>query len=317
MKKPLIILALAAGLLAACGGEAVVATVGDTEILESDVASLLEDAAVIPAEQFADELLDAIVEVVVIDAAQADFGVTVSSEQVESRRSEIQTQIETTTGLGYQEFLDGGYLQGQTLPEGWVVGRTDDWLRRIARQQLVAEEVEAALVATADLVTDQDLQDEYEKQLYALTNACASHILVATAEEADAVKQRLDDGEDFAGVAAEEGTDGTAESGGDLGCSTLDRYVPEFSQGVIDATIDEPTEPVQSQFGYHIILVRERTTTPFEQVEADLRTQIDSVRRGTLLQDWLLEVLGTADISIGEQYGTWTVNPFPQVLPPQ
>ena len=92
MKKPLIILALAAGLLAACGGEAVVATVGDTEILESDVASLLQDASVIPAEQFADELLDAIVEVVVIGAASADFGVTVSSEQVDHQVDDVHQQ---------------------------------------------------------------------------------------------------------------------------------------------------------------------------------------------------------------------------------
>jgi parvulin-like peptidyl-prolyl isomerase len=317
VKKPLVILALAAAVLSACGGDAVVATVGDTEILESNVASLLQDAGAIPNDQFAQELLDAIVEMVVIDAAQTEFGLSFSDEQVEARRTQIQSEIETATGLEYQEFLDGGYLQGQTPPEGWVVGRTDDWLRRIARQQLVAEEVEAALVASADPITADELQDEYDKQLYALTNACVSHILVPTEEEANAVKQRLDDGEDFATVAAEEGTDGTAESGGDLGCTTLDRYVPEFAQGVIDANLNEPTAPVQSQFGYHIVLVRERTTTPFEEVEADLRAQVEAVRSSTLLQDWLLGVLGDAEVSIGEQYGTWTVNPFPQVLPPE
>ncbi len=317
MKKSLFALALAAVLLSACGGDAIVATVDDSEILESDVASLLQDTGAIPTAQFADELLNAIVEIAVIDAAQADFGISVTDDEVEQRRTEIQGQIEAGSGLSYQEFLDGGYLQGQTPPEGYVVGRTDDWLRRIARQQLVAERVEEALVAAGDPITDQELQDEYDRQLYALTDACVSHILVATEEEANAVKARLDGGEDFATVAGEEGTDGTAESGGDLGCSTLDRYVPEFSQGVMDATIAEPTSPVQSQFGFHIILVRERTTTPFEEVEADLRTQIENVRRGSLLQDWLLGVLGEANISVEEQYGTWTVSPFPQILPPQ
>lgn len=303
MKKSLSTIALSALVLSACGGANLVATVDGTEIVESDVEALLYSDGVIPTDRFASELLNTIIEVVVIDAAQSQYGISFSDEEIETQRADFQNQIEGS-GQTYEDFLD-------------TQGRTDDWLRRVAHQQLVADAVEEALFAEEGTITDADLQDQYETQLYALTDACVSHILVATEEEAIDAKERIDGGEDFAAVATEVSTDGSAEGGGELGCTALDRYVAEFAQGALDAVIGQTTLPVKSQFGYHLILVTERTTQPFEEVADQMRDQVETLRRGTLLQDWLLAALADADISVVEKYGTWTSSPVPQVIPPQ
>ncbi len=304
MKTTLRIAAL--GLLfAACGGSgAVVATVNGAEVSVSDVEELYRaSAGVVPADQFADNLLNTIVELIVIQVAGSDFGISFTDEEIEGRRAELETQITSQTGLSYEEFLDTN-------------GFTDRRIYRIAHQQLVAEAVESALLARAGTISEEDLQTRYEASTFDLTEACVSHILVATEEEALAAKERIDGGETFAEVAMDVGTDGTAPDGGELGCGRLSQYVPEFALGAVEARLNETTRPVRSQFGYHLILVTERSTIPFEEAEADLRASLEAERRGALVQDWLLDVVSDAEVTIDERYGTWVSEPFPDVLPP-
>ena len=306
MKKMTLRTAALALVLAACGGGgAVVATVNGAEVTTSDVEALYaEGVGAVPAEQFADNLLNAIVEFLVIDTAESEFGISFTGEEIEVRRAELEEQILSDSGgLSYEEFLDQN-------------GFTNDRILRIAHQQLVADAVEIALVAEASPVTDEELQARYDASLFDLTEACVSHILVATEEEALAAKDRIDAGESFAEVAMDVGTDGTAEAGGELGCTPLSQYVPEFALGAYEVPLDQTSSPVESQFGFHLILVTERTTTPFEDVEDDLRRSFEAERAGGLVQDWLLEVVTAADVAIDEQYGTWVTDPFPDVLPP-
>ena len=306
MKKMTPRIAALALLLAGCGGGgAVVATVNGAEVTTADVEALYaEDVGAVPVEQFADNLLNTIVEFLVIDTAESEFGISFSAEDIEARRAELEEQILSQSGgLSYEEFLD-------------QQGFTNDRILRIAHQQLVADAVEIELVAAAAPITDAELQARYDASLFDLTEACVSHILVATEEEALAAKDRIDGGESFAEVAMDVGTDGTAETGGELGCSPLSQYVPEFALGAYEVPLDQTSPPVQSQFGFHLILVTERTTTPFEEVEADLRQAFEAERAGGLVQDWLLEIVTAADVTIDEQYGTWVTDPLPDVLPP-
>lgn len=85
---------------------------------------------------------------------------------------------------------------------------------------------------------------------------CVSHILVATEDEAKTIKAELDAGADFATLAQEKSTDpGSGAAGGELGCQSPDSWVPEFSAAMLAAEVGEVTEPVESQFGFHLILV--------------------------------------------------------------
>ncbi|MDX1449125.1 MAG: peptidylprolyl isomerase [Acidimicrobiia bacterium] len=306
MKNIIVRLAVFGVILAACGGGgAVVATVNGAEITTADVESLYtEGIGAVPAEQFAENLRNTIVEFIVIQEAESRFGITITPEEIEERVAELRTQIEAQSGgLSYEEFLE-------------EQGFTEDRIYRIAHQQLVADAVEQALLADEGPITAEELEDRYDAALFDLTEACVSHILVETEDEALEAKARIEAGESFADVAMEIGTDGTAQSGGELGCSRLSQYVPEFALGAYEVPLNETSDPVRSQFGYHLILVTERTTTPLEEAEAQLRAAAEIERAGRLVQDWLLGVVSAADVTIDEKYGTWVTEPFPTVQPP-
>jgi parvulin-like peptidyl-prolyl isomerase len=306
VKKTTIGIAALGLMLAACGGSgAVVATVNGIDVTVSDVEELYAGSSgAVPTEQFADNLLNSIVELIVIQVAESEFGITFTPDEIEARRAELEAQVVAESGgLSYEEFLENN-------------GFTDRRIYRIAHQQLVADAVETALVTRSDAISDEDLQAAYEASRFDLTEACVSHILVDTEEEAIAAKDRIDGGETFAEVAMDVGTDGTAAAGGELGCGPLSRYVPEFALGALEVPLDQASRPVRSQFGYHLILVTERTTVPFEEAEADVRASIELQRRGSLVQEWLLEVVTEADVTIDERYGTWVTDPFPDVQPP-
>ena len=72
------------------------------------------------------------------------------------------------------------------------------------------------------------------------TEVCASHILLDSEEDADAALERVQGGEDFADVASDVSTGPSGPDGGDLGCSLLGNYVPEFAQGALPGAVNLP-----------------------------------------------------------------------------
>ncbi len=86
----------------------------------------------------------------------------------------------------------------------------------------------------------------------------AGHILVETEELASELKAQLDSGADFAALAAEHGTDGTASKGGDLGWFVQSAMVPEFADAVFAMEPGTISGPVKTAFGWHLIKLDER-----------------------------------------------------------
>ncbi|HDY69891.1 MAG TPA: hypothetical protein ENH54_03030, partial [Actinobacteria bacterium] len=135
-----------------------------------------------------------------------------------------------------------------------------------------------------------------------------SHILVATPEEAQAVKARLDAGEDFATVAKEVSTDpGSKDKGGSLGevPSENSGFVPEFEQAMDQLQAGETSDPVQTQFGFHIIRV-ESITPPgvqsFEEVLDDLKMGLMLEAQRKIFDAWLEDVRGNYDITYADEF---------------
>jgi peptidyl-prolyl cis-trans isomerase C len=113
----------------------------------------------------------------------------------------------------------------------------------------------------AKAVTDEALQKAYDerfKDAKPQTEYNAAHILVATKEEADKLKADIAGGADFAEMAMQYSSDtGSGAQGGDLGWFGLGMMVKPFEDAVVAAKVGEVTEPVQSDFGFHLILVKE------------------------------------------------------------
>ncbi len=105
----------------------------------------------------------------------------------------------------------------------------------------------------------------------------AAHILVATEEEAKAVADDLAGGADFAALAAEKSTDNSSGNGGDLGWFTADMMVEPFARAVEALEPGKVSAPVQSQFGWHVILLnetREQAPPEFDAIREQLANQV-------------------------------------------
>lgn len=129
--------------------------------------------------------------------------------------------------------------------------------------------------------TEEKLRARYEElkesEDFQRQEVRARHILLPTEEEAQDVIEQLEGGGDFAELAQEESTGPSAEQGGDLGYFTREQMVPEFAEVAFDLETGEVTdEPVQTQFGWHVIkALDKRSREPsFEEMEPQLRQDL-------------------------------------------
>lgn len=92
-----------------------------------------------------------------------------------------------------------------------------------------------------------------------MARATARHILVDTQDAAEDLKTQIEAGADFAEIAREHSNCPSGRQGGDLGEFGPGQMVPEFDEVVFSAEIGKTHGPVQTQFGYHLIEVTDRT----------------------------------------------------------
>jgi peptidyl-prolyl cis-trans isomerase C len=144
---------------------------------------------------------------------------------------------------------------------------------RLLMDNLLASEGKAA-------TTDENMKKVYEdaaKQITGEAEVHARHILVETEAEAKAVEDELKKGADFAELAKKKSKDPGAADGGDLGFFTKDQMVPEFSAVAFALEPGKISDPVKSQFGWHVIKVEEkrnRKAPDFDQVKPQIETYV-------------------------------------------
>lgn len=112
----------------------------------------------------------------------------------------------------------------------------------------------------ADAVTDDTLQKAYDAKFAdaeARKEINAAHILVKTQEEAAKLKAEIDGGADFAELAKQHSSDGAAANGGDLGWFSEGMMVKPFEDAVFAMEVGAVSEPVETQFGWHLIQLKE------------------------------------------------------------
>jgi len=150
----------------------------------------------------------------------------------------------------------------------------------------------AAVPAAARTLTAKDPQIVQRALDACASKRFVSHILVQTEAEATALKAQLDGGADFATVARKSSGDTTsAAAGGSLGClDDLTNLVPEFLSVAKAQPIDVVSDPVQTQFGFHLILVRAQPSA-------------DDVKAAAIAQ--LVRRLRSTEVSVNPRYGEW------------
>jgi peptidyl-prolyl cis-trans isomerase C len=160
------------------------------------------------------------------------------------------------------------------------VENNEDFKKRLAftRNRLLMDSLLATEGKAA--TTDEAMKKVYEeaaKQITGEEEVRARHILVETEDDAKAVAAELKKGADFAELAKKKSKDPGATDGGDLGFFTKDQMVPEFSAVAFTLEPGKVSDPVKSQFGWHIIKVEEkrnRQAPAFEQVKPQIETYV-------------------------------------------
>lgn len=164
-------------------------------------------------------------------------------------------------------------------------------------RSLTAGEVIEGVMAQP--VADDALQAAYDEQ-YANAEQgeeySASHILVETEEEAKAIVDELAAGADFAETATEKSTGPSGPSGGSLGWFGVGMMVPEFEAAVVDMEVGAVSDPVQTQFGWHVIKLDEKRTTEAPTFES-VREELDLQVRQTLVQAEIEKITSEAEVN--------------------
>jgi parvulin-like peptidyl-prolyl isomerase len=298
MKKLILLVGVLALVAAACSSnDEVIASVDDEDITRSSVESLVRDAG----DGFSDQDLATYLSVVIQweaadQAATEEFGIEISEDQIDERVDELVAG--SAQGASLDEYLES-------------VNATESGLRSFAESLLVQDAITAELTSEFDPITDEDIALEVAQFPADWTQVCASHILVETEDEADDLKAQLDDGGDFAALATEFSIDtGSGANGGDLGCAPPSGFVEPFAQATMTAELGTITDPVETEFGYHLIIVSDRIDAPTDAV----RDYLEQTQSQDALDIWFSAMIEDADVTVVESVGVWVTDPTPQVL---
>lgn len=156
-------------------------------------------------------------------------------------------------------------------------------------------------------ITDAAVQADYNKNYAGKPGpeqVDARHILVKTKAEAQAIIDQLNKGADFATLAKKDSIDPGASNGGELGWFSKDQMVPAFADAAFALKPGQYTKtPVQSQFGWHVIMVEGKRTAP-PQTLADVQQQIRQKLADDAIKATLASARSKVKIKIYNQDGT-------------
>ena len=202
----------------------------------------------------------------------------------------------------FQGILDQ-VVQQQILADSLTdVPARVDWALANEERSLRAGEVITDLTEAA--VTDEAIQSAYDEMTAAATanpvkEWNASHLLVATEEEAAAAQERINSGEDFATVAQEVSTGPSGPTGGELGWFGPDQMVAEFETAVQGMEPGDVSGPVQTQFGWHIIKLNDTRDRPVPTLD-EMRAEIVSGLQEQVILSKIEELKANAEITLPE-----------------
>lgn len=257
--------------------DTVVATVNGEKITKEDLYNYLVKAN-------GSEALDSLVieKIIQLEAEKED--ITVADDEIESEINEMVEQF-------------GGEEAFNSALEYYGLSQED--LESDIKMNLYLEKLLTPVIE----ITEEEMETYFEenKDLFAQKEQVkASHILVEDEETALDIKEKLDNGEDFAELAKEYSTDeSNKDSGGELGYFGRGEMVAEFEDKAFSMEIGEISEPVKTDYGYHIIKVEDKIEAKeanYEDSKEEIREAIFQQKFPTAYSTWIQEKLSEYDI---------------------
>lgn len=238
---------------------------------------------------FAARLLSLGVFFELIDQEARSRGIGVSAVDVEAARPATVASV-------------GGEAVFAAFPE--------DYQQELIRRQALALRVQEAIAPSP---TPEDARAFYDQNREEFAGVCVSHIFVSAERGPDAAQARVEDlaaqlaqGADFQVLASEQSDDPAAAArGGSLGCQARGNLLPAFEEAAFALPVGQVSEPVETEVGFHLILVQERRALPFEEVQAQVMETLEG-ERVPLFATFVNDVTCEAEVEVNPRYGTWT-----------
>lgn len=189
-------------------------------------------------------------------------GTPITTDELKARMSDFPDEVQERFGTteGRRELLDAMITQAVLLQESLRLGldKDKDVVAKLdeARNNILVNALIEKLIA--DKINPKTMEAYYTQHPDDFREVRASHILVKTEAEAKDIAKQLKKGTDFGELAKKNSIDkGSAENGGDLGLFAKERMVKPFADKAFAMKPGEVSDPVKSQFGYHIIKLTE------------------------------------------------------------
>ncbi|MBU5314606.1 peptidylprolyl isomerase [Tissierella carlieri] len=232
--------------------EEIVAKVDGEAITKNELYDLM-------VEQYGTQALDSLIGEKIVNAELEKQKIEVSEEDIETELNKIKQYYESD-----QAFTEAMAYYGYTLDD-----IKKDVTMNIQIKRLLGPNI---------TIGEEDISSYFEQNKTSFDQkeeVRARHILVKTEDQAKEIKEKISAGEDFAQLAKEHSTDEmTKESGGDLGFFGKGKMVKEFEEEAFGLGIGEISNPVKTDYGYHIIKVEEKK----EAKEATLEEHKDEIK---------------------------------------
>lgn len=312
MRRRLLLLSLSFVSLGAiaCGEyfDPVAASVGGQEISFAEVAEGLDDFRATTGYQELAQQGD-------IDAIERDFergflARTIRRLVFEPRAEELGIEITDRDVGGQIDVIKQDFPSEQAFQETLKEqGLDEEELRSLVRDRLLEDSLRGQV--TAEVVpTEEELRSFYEENIDRYGQTEISHILVEERAQAERVARQLqaaakrDVDELFARLAQRHSQDQqSAAQGGSLGFTSPDQFVPEFAEAVKSLSVDEISDPVQTDFGFHVIRVTDQRTLTFEEVSSQISMELAGPEQDRVWEKWVSDAYDEADVHVSPRYG--------------
>lgn len=255
-----------------------VATVNGTKITKEQLYDKLIEAG-------GESTLQSMITTELVDQEAKKANVTVTDEDINTELEDLKAQF------GGEVAFNAALSQSSMT--------VDDLKKQMPLQVKLRKILEPQVT-----VTDDEIKEYYDTNKATFSEeeqVRASHILVETKEEADAILKQLKEGADFATLAKEKSSDtGSKDNGGDLDFFKRGDMVAEFSDVAFKLKVGETSDAVKSDYGYHIIKVTDHKDAKdytLEEKKDEIRKTLVSQKVSTLSSTWLSETTEKAKIT--------------------